>query len=341
MRRVFSLAVVQVALFSSAVVGAEVSVTGGKPPGGGFSLPIDCVPGVDCWVMNYPDAAPGKEFADFACGLRSYDGHTGTDFAIRDIRAMQRGVDVLAAAGGVVRRARDRVIDRRMRTDADLAVLRGRECGNGLVVDHGGGWETQYCHLRRGSLVVRAGDRVKRGQPLGRVGLSGQTEFPHVHLSVRHGGAVLDPATGQRLEAGCGGRGTPLWRAPEKNLYQPMALYAVGFADRAVQEEEILQNADSPERLPVTAPALVLWATAFGVRKGDILTLHIAAPDGGVLYQGAVDMGKDQAWRLDFAGKKRTQVRWPAGLYRGEAVLRRGKNDTAVTLRKRISVSVQ
>ena len=54
------------------------------PPGGGFVLPIDCLPGRTCWVMNYPDMDPGPRAADPACGPRTYDGHKGTDIAIRD-----------------------------------------------------------------------------------------------------------------------------------------------------------------------------------------------------------------------------------------------------------------
>jgi hypothetical protein len=335
MSRVHLVVLQIILLFPSGVI------AGSAPPGGGFSLPIDCVLGTDCWVMNYPDRAPGKGAADFTCGSRSYDGHKGIDFAIRDVRAMRRGVDVLASAEGMVRGVRDEVADRRMRTEADRTVVRGKECGNGVVVDHGGGWETQYCHMQRGSLAVRVGQRVGRRQPLGKVGLSGRTEFPHVHLTVRRDGTVLDPANGQPLNSGCSSGGTSLWRKPERLAYQPMALFAVGFSTGAVKEDAVKRDAASPERLSATAPALVLWATAFGVRKGDRLSLTIIAPDGRKLHNNAVVISRNQAWRLSYGGKRRKQVRWPAGRYRGEAVLRRRKNDTAVTLRKHIYVSVQ
>jgi hypothetical protein len=63
-------------------------------------------------VVNYLDTDPSPErFADFRCGRRTYDGHDGTDFAVRDAMAMEQGVDVLAAADGTVLRLREGVRD--------------------------------------------------------------------------------------------------------------------------------------------------------------------------------------------------------------------------------------
>ena len=72
-------------------------------------------------------------------------------------------------------------------------LLKGRECGNGVVLRHKGGWETQYCHLKQGSVLVKSGQEVWAGQELGFVGQSGKAAFPHVHLSVRKDGKVVDP----------------------------------------------------------------------------------------------------------------------------------------------------
>ena len=49
----------------------------------------------------------------------------------------------------------------------------GKECGNRVGIDHGDGWATDYCHLATGSVSVKPGDNVAAGQPIGRVGLSG------------------------------------------------------------------------------------------------------------------------------------------------------------------------
>ena len=71
------------------------------------------------------------------------------------------------------------------------------------MIEHGEGWTTQYCHMRQGSVRVRKGDRVAAGAPLGFVGLSGGSEFPHLHIVARHDDRVVDPFTGSEMTAGC------------------------------------------------------------------------------------------------------------------------------------------
>ncbi len=107
-----------------------------------LSLPIRCRPGRDCWVVNHVDVDPGSGVRDYACDKRSYDGHKGTDIAIRDLVAMKKGIPVLASAAGVVKATRDGMRDVDV-TLAGLESVKGLACGNGLVLDHGEGWETQ------------------------------------------------------------------------------------------------------------------------------------------------------------------------------------------------------
>ncbi|MFN3721578.1 MAG: M23 family metallopeptidase [Paracoccaceae bacterium] len=161
---------------------------------GAFSLqiPLDCTLNDTCHIQQYMDRDPGPGHTDFACGPLSYDGHSGTDFALPTLSAMQKGVTVLAAAAGIVKGVRNSMPDLSIRAP-DAPPLQGRDCGNGLVIDHGNGWETQYCHMANGSLLVKPDQPVAAGQPLGLVGLSGNTEFPHLHLSVRHNGNPVDP----------------------------------------------------------------------------------------------------------------------------------------------------
>ncbi|MFJ9039949.1 M23 family metallopeptidase [Streptomyces sp. NPDC102406] len=67
--------------------------------------------------------------------------------------------------------------------------------GNHIVLDLGDGVHALYAHVRRGSVMVRPGDRVRAGQMLARCGNSGNSSEPHVHFQLMDG-ADLDSATG-------------------------------------------------------------------------------------------------------------------------------------------------
>ena len=174
-----------------------------------FHLPVRCEVGRTCYVQNHVDIDPSPAARDFSCGSLTYDGHNGTDFRLPDMAAQRSGVDVLAAAPGRVLRVRANVPDQSVRLTSREAV-QGAECGNGLVIDHGAGWETQYCHMARSSIPVRPGHTVEAGQVLGRVGLSGLTEYPHLHFTVRQDGKVIDPFSFGAPAGSCG-EGGSLW----------------------------------------------------------------------------------------------------------------------------------
>ena len=115
--------------------------------------PIDCSLGTDCVIQQYVDHDAGPSASDFRCGPQSYDGHKGTDFRLLDESDLGDEVAVLAAAAGTVTGLRDGMADH-LQSWPNAPDITGRECGNGLVIDHGNGWETQYCHLAQGSLAV-------------------------------------------------------------------------------------------------------------------------------------------------------------------------------------------
>jgi murein DD-endopeptidase MepM/ murein hydrolase activator NlpD len=84
------------------------------------------------------------------------------------------GTPVHAAGAGVVRRA-------------------GQDAANGraIVIDHGGGVVTIYCH--NDELLVREGQRVERGQLIARSGNTGRSTGPHLHYQLDLAGAPVDP----------------------------------------------------------------------------------------------------------------------------------------------------
>lgn len=320
------------ALFSVPVVpfpaAAQVTAeTAGAPK---LALPIRCQPGRDCWLVNFVDMDPGPDWRDYACGTRTYDGHKGTDIAIRDLRAMNKGVAVAAAAGGVVRGTRDGMEDIDF-TQKGAPGIKGRECGNGVLVVHGGGWQTQYCHMLKGSISVRRGDTVKQGQKLGLVGHSGRAQFPHIHLSVRLDKEVIDPFAGPVGKSGrkkkCGLGPATLWQkdALAQLTGETTALYNAGFSPERPDPKAARAGLLGNPELSREAPALVLWADMFWPEAGDQLSFDIYFPSGKPLTRRTIPVKKTQARRFVFVGKKRKTKPWPAGTYRGEITLVRGK----------------
>lgn len=325
-----------VALLLPLALGAPVVAQPLEP----LALPIDCAPGADCWVLRYVDHDPGLGVRDYMCGGVSGDGHNGTDIAIRDLAAMAAGVEVRAAAAGVVDALRDGMADTSV-DEIGRAAVGGKECGNGIRLAHGGGWTTWYCHLRRGSLMVKQGDRVEAGQPLALVGLSGDTSFPHVHFDVRHGGEVIDPFVGVE-SAGCGPGANPLWAAEVLDLltYQPVLVTNAGFATTAPNKDDVRRGWHRLSALPVASPALVLWIEGYWVEAGDRVTFRLRGPDGRSVVDHAIEIEKDQQRWLGFAGAPRPGAAWPAGTYAGEVALERPMADAPqrITLERSVEL---
>ena len=304
-----------------------------------LSLPIDCEIGASCYIQNYVDADPSSGARDYTCGSLAYDTHRGTDFRIRGLKAMEKGVMVKASAPGVVTGIRDGMQDISIRDIKDPKRLqhikRKAALGNAVVIQHDHGVVAYYGHLREGSVIVRKGQRVARGEPLGYVGLSGDTEFPHVHFEVRRMGKVVDPFTGLDAAAGCRtASGTPLWH-PEafaRMAYVPTDLHAAGFSTSMPDAQSIEAGLHDGTKIAREAPALLFWAMVYGVRGADTEFLQLTGPDGSVLAEvwKKIERTQAQIWRA--VGKRRQSEPWPAGTYTGRYVLTRGPQGSEETV---------
>lgn len=284
-----------------------------------FGVPIDCTLGESCYIQNFVDDDPSDSAADFTCGTLSYHAHKGTDFALPSIHEMRKSVDVLAAAAGTVRGTRDGMEDSPQGVEGAPDVS-GRECGNGLVIDHGDGWETQYCHMMKGSVAVTTGESVAQGTVLGQVGLSGKTEFPHVHLSIRKDGKVVDPFNPKGSQS-CGVTGDQtLWQ--ETLTYQPTGLLAVGITDGVPDYAQIKDGSAQVSSLPSNSPAMVVYGFAFGGETGDTMSLSLAGPNG-TIADNQVTLSKNQAQYFRAAGR-RSKTPWPVGGYQAMVQILRG-----------------
>ncbi len=108
-------------------------------------------------------------------GLRRFfngeerNAHSGLDFAV------PQGTPVKAPADGVITIVADYFFN-----------------GKTVFIDHGQGFITMYCHLS--AFDVKAGDTVRRGQVVGRVGATGRATGPHLHWNVSLNNARIDPA---------------------------------------------------------------------------------------------------------------------------------------------------
>jgi hypothetical protein len=302
-----------------------------------FSLevPVACEIGTTCWVQQYPDHDAGPGTVDYTCGTESYDGHDGTDIRIKTTKG---NVDVIASAAGVVRGMRDGMPDHLMQSEADRAAVANIECGNGVVLVHPGGWETQYCHMRNGSVVVKRGEKVETGQKLGEVGYSGAAAFAHVHLSVRKNGRKIDPFGGAITDA-CGVKVASLWsQVAAKALdYTDRSVLDLGFLpDKAVAGD--LESGVVKSQVPAAAwPAMVAYFWAINLEKGDNINVILDGP-GDVHAENPQVLNHSKAQYVLFAGLKRPEAGWPVGAYAARLEIR---HDGVVVVDRSVTADVK
>ncbi len=287
-----------------------------------LAVPVDCEFGKTCWIQQYPDHDAGAGAKNYLCGASSYDGHDGTDFRVLDT---SKTAPVVAAAPGVVIGTRDGVEDRLIKTDADKTAVANRECGNGVLIAHGGGWQTQYCHMKSGSVAVKKGEKVRTGTRLGEIGFSGAVEFPHLHLTVRKNNKVVDPFSGM-LSDDCAAEDKPIWskEAATQLAYVESTALQVGLSDRMLKKSD-LETGNVPDADPTADwPLIQGFASAINLTKDDKVSLRIDIPDSEPLLTEIV-LDRDKAYYIVETYQDRPATGWPAGQYKLTFTVTSGK----------------
>lgn len=135
------------------------------------------------YAIDWQQSQSGKTFSGDASDNRSYNAY---------------GKPVLAVADSTVVAVRDGLPDNVPRHNGEFSpaveITPDTVFGNHIVLDLGGQQFATYCHLQPGSVHVKVGDHVRRGQVLAKIGDSGDARQPHVHFQVQ---TSSDPLAGE------------------------------------------------------------------------------------------------------------------------------------------------
>ncbi len=125
-------------------------------------------------LAHTPSIWPAMGWVTSGFGFRT-DPFTG-------LTQMHEGMDISNQLGTLVIASADGVVS---------DVANDRVYGRILVISQGFGMTTRYAHLNK--VLVRIGQKVKRGDKIAEVGMSGKTTGPHLHYEVRVNGIPVNP----------------------------------------------------------------------------------------------------------------------------------------------------
>ncbi|MBS1778319.1 MAG: M23 family metallopeptidase [Bacteroidetes bacterium] len=249
-------------------------------------MPIQGLQGKDFFIDMYIDHDPSTGIKDAFCGDKTYNGHKGTDFTLRSFKTMDSGIYVHAIADGVVLAASDGEFDRN--TDWLKTGM-----GNFILILHEGRYRTFYGHLMKNSSKVHLGDSVKKGQVLAKVGSSGYSKGPHLHLEIYDillMDKLVDPFAGP-----CQVNNSSLWE------YQPIydtASYPIedGFTPYIPRLDSLKMRWFVSDTIYANKDTVAChWILMHGLRKQDIVKTEWLDRNGKIKMQYS-DTVKENEW---------------------------------------------
>lgn len=155
------------------------------------------------------------------------------------------------------------------------------------------------------------------------VGASGLASFPHVHMSIRYQGEIVDPFVGLNANSVCNVKRHSLWEEPLD--YVPTGAIRAGFSTEPPTLNQLWQGEFYDRQLPQDMPAILFWVHAFGTLKGDVVHFKLTAPNGEAIADNEQILDTSNRSWMGYVGKRNTRDR-PIlpGVWRGHYQLRRG-----------------
>lgn len=151
--------------------------------------PVAGILGRDLLIPYFVDLQPGSGVRDFNCTQFTFEEHNGHDPYIRSFREMDIGVPVFAAQDGVISDVHDGEDDHNTDNSPDKKA-------NYVIIKHSDSQQSQYFHLKKGSISVKVGDTVTAGTQIALVGSSGMSKGPHIHFEADFNRVAYEPLAG-------------------------------------------------------------------------------------------------------------------------------------------------
>ncbi|MEW6282208.1 MAG: M23 family metallopeptidase, partial [Candidatus Eremiobacterota bacterium] len=247
---------------------------------------------------------PWRHAWDFIVLDREGRSHRGEGVRLDDYLCFDR--PVLAPADGVVEAVVDDVPD-----NPPGQPCTQRNWGNHVILRHGR-YYTELSHFRQGSILVRPGQRVRRGEVLGRCGNSGLSCEPHLHLQLQESpevGAATIPAEFVPFE---GAGPVPV----QGTLVRPRSQNNRRYIMKRILIVVLLVAA-------VAAMAPAATALKLEVTAVDVLNIQGSAPQGGCflgisLYPPGKTEGKHAVRKVDggtFSSRQTIGSQFRGGTY--------------------------
>lgn len=285
-----------------------------------YGFPLRLAPGLPDYagfrVSAFVDHnSAGGQVLDYNGGIRTYDGHRGTDYALWPFswnKLDEGAVQVVAAAAGVIAyKANGDATDHNCNVSSN-------DPWNYIGVVHADGRLTLYGHMRYNSLTSKGiGASVAQGEYLGTVASSGNSSGPHLHFEVRYGGYSnaewIDPYAGPNSQA------ESLWK--NQHPYLDSAINRIATHASPPSTPDPCQPTVTNLQDSFTTPRNIYFYVYYRDYQAALATqLKLYRPDGSLFQSAQYAPGNNAfysawsyGWVVNFTGGE------PAGTWRFEA----------------------